>query len=115
MLDTNAREVHSDRGLTAPEQRRLKIAEPSLPTGWCIALDENELHEVYARVLPPWNTELSAFLIDREAREIILTDNISADTRPVISVLGNVQDAIDRVAAVIFGHGGTGAPTKAMA
>ncbi len=115
MLDTTIRKAPGNCGLTALEQRRVRMAEASLPAGWRIVPDENDVHEVYARVVPPWNTDLSAFLIDREGHGIILTDNISVETHPVISVVWNIQDAIDHIAAVLFGHGGRTGPAKAAA
>ena len=99
MLDTNI--SSGCLGLTADEQMNVKAVTRLLPRGWHIALETTDSHETYARVIPPWNTNFSAFLIDREAHGVILTDNISDDAHPVISVVFDIHDAIDYVAAVV--------------
>ena len=101
MFDANINEDSCALGLTATERTSVKRAEASLPSGWHVTLETIDNQEIYARVIPPWNANLSAFLIDREGHGVILTDNISDDTHPVISVLCDVHDAIDRVVSVV--------------
>jgi hypothetical protein len=91
-------------GLTVEEQGYVRAATRSLPLGWSVAFETTDSNETYARVVALWNATLSAFLIDREAHGVILTDNVSEDTRPVISVLCDVHDAIDRMVAVVSGN-----------
>ena len=90
-------------GLSAEEQTYIKAAaKDRLPCGWRFALETTEDAETYARVVPPWNPDLSAFLIDREYHGVILTDNITKGA-PKASVVGNVCDAVDQIAAVLTG------------
>ena len=97
--DTNT----GDLGLTTDEQVSLKAAATKLPHGWHIALESTDDHDIYARVVPSWNANVSAFLIDRERHGVVLTDNISKDTGPVISLVCDMRDAIDYIAAVVSG------------
>jgi len=90
-------------GLTPEEQRSIKAAAARLPCGWRIALETTENQETYARVVPPWNPNKSAFLIDREYHGVILTDNITDELQPAQRVVCNVGDAVDRIAAVVSG------------
>lgn len=90
-------------GLTVDEQISVEAATAELPGGWHIALESTDGHDIYARVVPPWNADISAFLIDRERHGMVLTDNISKDTGPMISLVCGVRDAIDYIAAVVSG------------
>lgn len=44
---------------------------------------------------------VSAFLIDRERHGVVLTDNISKDTSPMIIPVCDICDAIDSIAAIV--------------
>ncbi len=106
MLDTNIREVSRGLGLTALERTSVRAAEASLPYGWRVtfeAIDSDDTDDVYARVIPPWNANVSAFLIDREGHWIIVTDNVSTDTHPVLKAVCEVRDAIEYVTSVVSG------------
>jgi len=104
MSDTIVTDLLCGLGLTVEEQRYVRAAISSLPLGWSVVLDTTDSNGTYARIVPPWNSAVSAFLIDREARGVVLTDNVSADTRPLISVPCDIHDAIDRVLAVMSGR-----------
>ena len=101
MFDTNI--TSCGLGLTVDEQTKIKAAMKLLPCGWDVALETTDSHDVYARVIPPWNANVSAFLIDRERHGVILTDNISKDARPMISIVCDIRDATDYVVAVVSG------------
>jgi hypothetical protein len=92
-----------DLGLTVDEQTSVKAARAKLPHGWHIVLESTDDHDIYARVVPPWNANVSAFLIDRERHGVVLTDNISKDIGPMISLVCNIHDAIEHIAAVVSG------------
>jgi hypothetical protein len=103
MPDTVIADFVCGLGLTVEEQQCVRVITGSLPFGWSVDFETTDSDETYARIVPPWNATLSAFLIDREAHGVVLTDNISENTRPVISVLCDIQDAIDRVVAIASG------------
>jgi hypothetical protein len=100
MCDTAVTDHLCGFGLTVEEQGHIRATTTSLPLGWSVAFETTDSNETYARIVPPWDPNLSVFLIDREAHGMILTDNVSEDTRPVISVLCDIHDAIDRVLAI---------------
>jgi hypothetical protein len=104
MCDAVVTDLLCGLGLTVEEQGYVRAATRSLPLGWSVAFETTDSDETYARIVPSWNPTVSAFLIDREAHGLILTDNLSEDTRPVISVLDDIHDALDRVLAVVSGR-----------
>ena len=70
MLDTTVDPSHPRSGLAQAEQNDLAAATRWLPPGWTISFETTEIEEVYARIVPPWNPRVSAFLIDREAHGV---------------------------------------------
>lgn len=91
-------------GLTVEERTYLGAVTRLLPLGWSVSFETTDSDETYARVAPPWDSSLSAFLIDRETHGLIVTDNLSEGVRPVIHVMYDVHDAFDHVVAVVSGR-----------
>jgi hypothetical protein len=90
-------------GLTTEEQWNVTAAAARLPCGWQIALETIDDAQTYARIVPPWNPDTSAFLIDREHYGVVLTDNITKNDRVTIRVMDDVDTAIEHIATVVSG------------
>jgi hypothetical protein len=91
-------------GLSTEERVCIKAATVKFPAGWHITLENTESCETYARVVPPWDVNASAFLLDRERHGLVLTDNLSDQARPVISPTCDVRDAMDQAANIAWAY-----------
>jgi hypothetical protein len=89
-------------GLSIEERALIKRAAAKFPTGWCVSLETTDSEETYARVVPPWDKNASAFLIDREGHGLVLTDNLSDPTGPVMQGACDVRDVMDCLAGVAW-------------
>jgi len=82
----------------------LRAALPALGGTWSVLTEAGDDGDVYARLLPPWGDQhRSAFLVEREDKVVILTDNLSEPNRCRISGHPSVGAAMEAVRRVVVG------------
>lgn len=90
-----------DLGLTLNDIDAILAVRSIIP--WPISYGRGDEGELYAIIHPPRNDRISAFLLDREGGELVLTDNLSDPLRVVVTAYPDVGAAAAHVSRVLSG------------
>jgi hypothetical protein len=92
--------------LTDADLSAIRAALPTLQGHWSLLTESGDEGELYVRLLPPWgDNRHSAFLIEREEKVVILTDNLSETERCRVSGFPSAALAMETVRRVVLGDG----------
>ena len=106
-------------GLSDEDCEQITTRSRRLPGRWTVRLEVIEDGLVFARLIAPWvDMETSAFLLERELNQIVLTDRLSSGIHDSISRHETIADALDTARTVLRGPSGVAgciAPETTMA
>lgn len=88
-------------GLTLGDVHAISAAQSMIP--WPITYDRGDEGELFAIIYFPKNSRVSAFLLDREGEEVVLTDNLSDPHRVLVTSYRDVEAAAAHVGRVLSG------------
>lgn len=89
-------------GLSAGDRALMDAFARALPPGWELVLEAGEPDETYARLVSPYcDPSLSAFLVEREAGVLILTDRLSDPYREELRSYASLPEALAEIALAI--------------
>jgi hypothetical protein len=94
-------------GLSDEDCEQITTRSRRLPGRWTVRLEVMEDGLVFARLIAPWvDMETSAFLLERELNQIVLTDRLSSGIHDSVSRHETIADALDTARTVLRGPSG---------
>lgn len=94
----------AEYGLSRQDFLDLTVLAATLGADWTAVNECGDGTESYARFMAPWNGPwASAFLIEREADTVTVTDRLSNMSDDVVTTYRGMDEAIEAIRRTIFG------------
>ena len=94
----------SEYGLEMDDIAQLVVFATRLTGSWVLAVEYDDGAEPYIRLMAPWNESCSsAFLIERQAGFVVVTDRLSSLRDDIITTHPGMDDATETIRHIVLG------------